>query len=46
MYVRSRRPLDPNSQIRVTSVTSINLATVPAGEWLGSRADDGRAKLR
>jgi len=22
------------------------LATVPAGEWLGSRADDGRAKLR
>ena len=24
----------------------IQLATVLAGEWLGSRADDGRAKLR
>jgi hypothetical protein len=22
------------------------LATVPAGEWLGSSADEGRAKLR
>ncbi len=27
-------------------LTDTLLATVPAGEWLGSRADEGRAKLR
>ena len=43
MYVQSRRPLDPfiGSQCTISQ-----LATVPAGGWLGSKADDGRAKLR
>ena len=47
MYVQSRRPLDPIQSIRVT-VTYIHnsVATMPAGGWLGSSADDGRAKLR
>ena len=31
---------------QVTDSRLDQLATVPAGEWLGSRADNGRAKLR
>lgn len=50
MYVRSRRSLDPfivvQSIIFKMIPYGIIVATVPRGEWLGSSADEGRAKLR
>ena len=50
MYVQSRRPLDPiamqSTRVTVRCTITNSVATVPAGGWLGSSADDGRAKLR
>ena len=43
VYVHSRRRLDP---FNVNGFRQYDVATMLAGGWFGSSADDGRAKLR
>ena len=43
VYVHSRRRLDP---FAVSGSRQNDVATILAGGWFGSSADDGRAKLR
>jgi hypothetical protein len=50
VYVQSRRQLDPfhrETCVRLLwHLARVQMATVPFGGWLGSSADEGRAKLR